>query len=94
MVTLGERVDTVDQDRRRTTERDALSFLLGGYIAKVYGWQMAFFLAIDDIARSVQGRVSEYLYDREEFIGALRRVESHLERELPEPALKRLQAAR
>ena len=56
--------------------------------------QMAFFLAIDDIARSVEGRVSEYLYDREEFIGALRRVESHLERELPEPALKRLQATR
>ena len=56
--------------------------------------QMAFFLAIDDIARGVEGRVSEYLYDREEFIGALRRVESHLERELPEPALKRLQATR
>ena len=55
--------------------------------------QMAFFLAIDDIARSVQGKVSEYLYDREEFIGALRRVESTLERELPEPTLKRLQAA-
>ena len=55
--------------------------------------QMAFFLAIDDIARSVQGKVSEYLYDREEFIGALRRVETTLERELPEPALKRLQAA-
>ncbi|MCA1707433.1 MAG: hypothetical protein LC808_30865, partial [Actinobacteria bacterium] len=56
--------------------------------------QMAFFLAIDDIARSVQGKVSEYLYDREEFIGALRRVESHLEQELPETTLKRLQAAR
>jgi hypothetical protein len=54
--------------------------------------QMAFFLAIDDIARSVQGKVSEYLYDKEEFVGALRRVETHLERELPEPALKRLQA--
>ena len=54
--------------------------------------QMAFFLAIDDIARSVQGKVSEYLYDKEEFVGALRRVESHLEQELPEPALKRLQA--
>ena len=56
--------------------------------------QMAFFLAIDDIARSVQGKVSEYLYDREEFIGALRRVETNLERELPETALKRLQSAR
>ncbi len=56
--------------------------------------QMAFFLAIDDIARSVQGKVAEYLYDREEFIGALRKVESQLERELPEPALRRVQEAR
>jgi DNA-binding transcriptional MerR regulator len=56
--------------------------------------QMAFFLAIDDIAKSIDGRVAEYLYDREEFIGALRRVESHLEQELPEPARRRLQAAR
>jgi DNA-binding transcriptional MerR regulator len=44
--------------------------------------QMAFFLAIDDIARSVDARVTQYLYDREEFISALRRVESDLEREL------------
>lgn len=57
--------------------------------------QMAFFLAIDDIAKSIDGRVAEYLYDREEFIGALRRVESTLEQELPEPARRRLlQAAR
>ena len=57
--------------------------------------QMAFFLAIDDIAKSIDGRVAEYLYDREEFIGALRRVESNLEQELPEPARRRLlQAAR
>lgn len=56
--------------------------------------QMAFFLALDDVARSVGDKVSEYLYDRQEFITALRRVESHLEQELPEPALRRLQAAR
>lgn len=56
--------------------------------------QMAFFVAIDEIARSIDGKVAEYLYDREEFIGALRRIERDLEQELPEPAKKRvLQAA-
>src|SRR5918998_2734968 len=44
--------------------------------------QMAFFLALDDIARSVDGRVAEYLYDRREFIDALRRVEADLESQL------------
>lgn len=44
--------------------------------------QIAFFLAIDDIARTVDARVTQYLYDREEFISALRRVESGLEKEL------------
>jgi DNA-binding transcriptional MerR regulator len=44
--------------------------------------QMAFFLAIDDIAQSVDARVTQYLYDRDEFIDALRRVETDLEREL------------
>jgi DNA-binding transcriptional MerR regulator len=52
--------------------------------------QMAFFLAIDDIARSIDGRVSEYLYDREEFISALRRVETDLQQELPEDSRRRL----
>jgi hypothetical protein len=52
--------------------------------------QMAFFLAIDDIARSIDGRVSEYLYDREEFITALRRVETNLKQELPEDTRRRL----
>jgi DNA-binding transcriptional MerR regulator len=56
--------------------------------------QMAFFLALDDIARSIDGKVAEYLYDREEFIAALKRVESNLERELPEEARERLRAAR
>ena len=55
--------------------------------------QMAFFVAIDEIARSIDGKVAEYLYDREEFIGALRRIERDLEQELPEPARRRLQAA-
>ena len=44
--------------------------------------QMSFFLAIDDVARSVDSKVSNYLYDREEFVGALRKVESQLEHEL------------
>ena len=44
--------------------------------------QMAFFLAIDDIARTVDARVTQYLYDRDEFIRALREVESNLESEL------------
>lgn len=55
--------------------------------------QMAFFVAIDEIARSIDGKVAEYLYDREEFIGALRRIERDLEQELPEPAKRRLKAA-
>jgi hypothetical protein len=44
--------------------------------------QMTFFLAIDDVARSVDSKVSNYLYDREEFVGALRKVESQLQHEL------------
>ncbi len=54
---------------------------------------MAFFLAIDQIARSVDGRVAEYLYDREEFVTALRRVEQTLEQDVPEDARRRLRAA-
>jgi DNA-binding transcriptional MerR regulator len=44
--------------------------------------QMAFFLAIDDIARTVDSKVSSYLYDREEFVSALRRVEGRLAAEI------------
>jgi DNA-binding transcriptional MerR regulator len=56
--------------------------------------QMAFFLAIDEIAHAVDGTVSEYLYDREEFIHALKRVETEVESELPAAAVRRLRAAR
>ena len=56
--------------------------------------QMAFFLAIDEIARSIDGKVADYLYDREEFITALRRVESQIEKDLPEETRQRLRAAR
>ncbi len=55
--------------------------------------QMAFFLAIDDIARSVDGKVAEYLYDRDEFITALQRVESNLSQQLSPEARERLHAA-
>ena len=55
--------------------------------------QMAFFLAIDDIARSIDGKVAEYLYDRNEFVSALRRVESQLEQDLDPQVRRRLRAA-
>ena len=55
--------------------------------------QMAFFLAIDDIARSIDGKVAEYLYDRKEFITALRKVESQLEQDLDPAVRRRLRAA-
>jgi DNA-binding transcriptional MerR regulator len=54
--------------------------------------QMAFFLAIDDIAAGVDSRVTQYLYDRDEFIGALRRVESDLEGEIKPGARSKLRA--
>ena len=53
--------------------------------------QMAFFLAIDDIAQKVDARVTQYLYDRDEFISALRRVETGLEEQL-QTVPRRLQA--
>lgn len=56
--------------------------------------QMAFFLAIDEIAAGVDGRVSEYLYDREEFVSALRRVGSEVERDLDQNTVRRLRRAR
>ena len=56
--------------------------------------QMAFFLAIDDIARGVDRRVAQYLYDRDEFIEALKRVESNLEEELGAEDRRSLQAVR
>jgi DNA-binding transcriptional MerR regulator len=55
--------------------------------------QMAFFLAIDEIAHSVDGTVAEYLYDREEFIRTLKRVETEVEAALPEATVRRLRAA-
>ncbi|MBA2426636.1 MAG: MerR family transcriptional regulator [Actinobacteria bacterium] len=43
--------------------------------------QLAFFVAIDDIARSVNGQVATYLYDRDRFITALHQVAQELRRE-------------
>jgi hypothetical protein len=54
--------------------------------------QMAFFLALDDIAASVDARVAQYLYDRDEFVTALRQVESDLQAELGENGAKNLRA--
>lgn len=56
--------------------------------------QMAFFLALDDVVASVDGRVTQYLYDRDEFISALRRIESDLERELEPLQTVRARATR
>ena len=55
--------------------------------------QMSFFLAIDEIARAIDGRVAEYLYDREEFITALKRVETEVEEQLDPETVRRLRAA-
>jgi len=44
--------------------------------------QLVFFVAIDDIARSVDRTVSQFLYDREEFVSALKQVETDLGQEL------------
>jgi len=55
--------------------------------------QMAFFLAIDEVAQSVDARVAEYLYDREEFITALKRVETEVENDLPATTIRRLRTA-
>jgi hypothetical protein len=55
--------------------------------------QMAFFLAIGDIAETVDQRVSQFLYDREEFISAINEVEANLEKELPPNARQRVLGA-
>jgi DNA-binding transcriptional MerR regulator len=56
--------------------------------------QMAFFLAIDQAVESPEGKTVGHLYDREEFITSLRRVESSVERELDPATRERVWAAR
>ena len=40
--------------------------------------QMAFFVAIDEIARSVDGKVNEFIRERDTFIKALRKAEARV----------------
>lgn len=56
--------------------------------------QMAFFLAIDQAVESPEGKTVGHLYDRDEFITSLRRVESSVERELDPATRERVWAAR
>jgi DNA-binding transcriptional MerR regulator len=56
--------------------------------------QMAFFMCIEDVAQGLQIRGADYLYDRQEFISALREAESGLEPELNPHSKERLRAAR
>ena len=69
-----------------TSEGELLDLLREG--------QMAFFLAIDDAADSPEGRNVGHLYDREEFVSSLRRVESVVERQLDPETRQRVWAAR
>jgi DNA-binding transcriptional MerR regulator len=56
--------------------------------------QMAFFMCIEGIAQGLQTRGADYLYNRQEFISALREAESGLEAELNPDSKERLRAAR
>ena len=56
--------------------------------------QMAFFLALDEAVDSPEGRTVGHLYDREEFVSSLRRVESTVERQLDPEVRQRVWAAR
>jgi DNA-binding transcriptional MerR regulator len=56
--------------------------------------QMAFFMCIEDVAQGLQIRGADYLYDRQEFISALREAESGLEPQLNSGSKERLRAAR
>jgi hypothetical protein len=44
--------------------------------------QLVFFARLEDVADSVDSRPGAYLYDKHEFVSAIKRVESDLEREL------------
>ena len=55
--------------------------------------QMAFFMCIEEVAQGLTGKGADYLYDRQEFITALREAESGLEPQLDPDFKERLQAA-
>jgi DNA-binding transcriptional MerR regulator len=52
--------------------------------------QLAFSLAMDRVAENVNGRI----YDRRNFVSALRRIESELEAQLPPASRRRVRATR
>ncbi|MDP9233490.1 MAG: MerR family transcriptional regulator [Actinomycetota bacterium] len=56
--------------------------------------QMAFFMCIEGLAQGLQTRGADYLYDRAEFISALREAESGLEPQLNPDSRERLRATR
>jgi hypothetical protein len=56
--------------------------------------QMAFFMCIEGLAQGLNTRGADYLYDRQEFISALREAESGLEPQLNSDSRERLRAAR
>jgi DNA-binding transcriptional MerR regulator len=56
--------------------------------------QMAFFLALDSAVESPEARTIGHLYDREDFVSSLRRVESQVEKELAPEVRERVWAAR
>ncbi len=55
--------------------------------------QMAFFLALDQTIETPAARTIGHLYDREDFVSSLRRIESQLERQLPAEARERVWAS-
>ena len=56
--------------------------------------QLAFFMALDDVAATVDPRSTRYLYDQEEFVSAVRGMESDLAQELPPEARRRVGGTR
>jgi len=56
--------------------------------------QLAFFLALDDTIETPEAKNIGHLYDREEFVAALRNVESAVEQDLAPDARRRVWAAR
>jgi DNA-binding transcriptional MerR regulator len=56
--------------------------------------QMAFFMCIEGVAQGLQIRGADYLYNRQEFISALREAEADLDAELGPGSKERLRAAR
>ncbi|HEU4481018.1 MAG TPA: MerR family transcriptional regulator [Actinomycetota bacterium] len=56
--------------------------------------QMAFFLAIDDTTETPEAKTIGHLYDRDDFLTSLRRMESELEQQLDPATRERVWATR